>query len=82
MNQKTYGYIRISSRDQNVDRQRIAMREFGIPDCRLYIDKQSGKDFERPGYQELIRKIKPADTLVIKSIDRLGRNYVNANLKL
>ena len=75
MSQNVYGYIRVSSKDQNEDRQRIAMREFGVQDCRVFMDKQSGKDFERPGYQTLMRKIKPADTLVIKSIDRLGRNY-------
>lgn len=75
MNGKTYGYIRVSSRDQNEDRQRIAMREFGIPDELVFVDKQSGKDFERPGYKRLMWKIKPTDTLVIKSIDRLGRNY-------
>ena len=75
MNQKVYGYIRVSSKDQNEDRQRVAMREFGVQDRYVFVDKQSGKDFERPGYQTLIRKIKPADTLVIKSIDRLGRNY-------
>lgn len=75
MNEKTYGYIRVSSRDQNEARQRIAMREFGIPDDFIFMDKQSGKDFERPGYKQLMRKMRPADTLVIKSIDRLGRNY-------
>ena len=75
MSQNVYGYIRVSSKDQNEDRQRIAMREFGVQDCRVFMDKQSGKDFERPGYQTLMRRIKPADTLVIKSIDRLGRNY-------
>lgn len=75
MNEKTYGYIRVSSRDQHEDRQRIAMREFGVDDDCIFLDKQSGKDFERPGYRCLMRKIKPADTLVIKSIDRLGRNY-------
>lgn len=75
MNGKTYGYIRVSSKDQNEDRQRIAMREFGIPDESVFMDKQSGKDFERPEYKRLMRKIKPDDTLVIKSIDRLGRNY-------
>ena len=69
MNQKVYGYIRVSSKDQNEDRQRVAMREFGVQDRNVFMDKQSGKDFERPGYQTLIRKIKPADTLVIKSID-------------
>ena len=75
MGERMYGYIRVSSRDQNEDRQRIAMQEFGISDDCLYMDKQSGKDFERPGYKRLLRKIKPGDTLVIKSIDRLGRNY-------
>lgn len=75
MKGKTYGYIRVSSKDQNEDRQRIAMREFGIPDESVFMDKQSGKDFERPEYKRLMRKIKPDDTLVIKSIDRLGRNY-------
>lgn len=71
----TYGYIRVSSRDQNEDRQRIAMREAGVPGDCIFMDKQSGKDFERPGYRRLLRKIKPGDTLIIKSIDRLGRNY-------
>ena len=71
----TYGYIRVSSRDQNEDRQRIAMREAGVEDARIYMDKQSGKDFDRPGYRRLLKKIKPGDTLIIKSIDRLGRNY-------
>lgn len=70
-----YGYIRVSSRDQNEDRQRIAMREFGIPERNIFLDKQSGKDFVRPGYTRLIRKLKQGDTLAIKSIDRLGRNY-------
>lgn len=73
--EKMYGYIRVSSRDQHEDRQRIAMKEFGIPEENLYIDKQSGKDFERPAYKRVIRKLKENDTLVIKSIDRLGRNY-------
>ncbi|MBO5127282.1 MAG: recombinase family protein [Clostridia bacterium] len=75
METKTYAYIRVSSREQNEDRQVIAMREFGISDNFMVIDKQSGKDFNRPGYQRLMKKIKPGDTLVIKSIDRLGRNY-------
>ena len=75
MDNATYGYIRVSSRDQNEDRQKIAMHEFGVPaDC-VFMDKQSGKDFDRPGYRQLMRKLKPDDTLVIKSIDRLGRNY-------
>ena len=72
---KTYAYIRVSIREQNEDRQVIAMREFGISDNFMVIDKQSGKDFNRPGYKRLMKKIKPGDTLVIKSIDRLGRNY-------
>jgi DNA invertase Pin-like site-specific DNA recombinase len=72
---KLYGYIRVSTKEQNEDRQRLAMHEFGIADRDLYMDKQSGKDFERPNYKRLLRKLKPGDTLVIKSIDRLGRNY-------
>lgn len=75
MENQIYGYIRVSSRDQNEDRQVIAMREFGIAEKNLVIDKQSGRDFARPGYRRLMRKLKPNDTLVIKSIDRLGRNY-------
>ena len=75
MNEKTYGYMRVSTREQNEDRQRLAMREYGIPEENLYLDKQSGKDFERPGYQELMKRLNAGDTLVIKSIDRLGRNY-------
>ena len=70
-----YGYIRVSSKDQNEDRQRIAMHEAGVDDKHIFMDKQSGKDFERPGYRRVIRKLKPDDTLIIKSIDRLGRNY-------
>ncbi|MFT8363894.1 MAG: recombinase family protein [Sporolactobacillus sp.] len=72
---KTYGYIRVSSRDQNEDRQLLAMRNFPIPDTQIYMDKLSGKDFNRPQYQKIIRKLKAGDVLVIKSIDRLGRNY-------
>ena len=71
----TYGYIRVSTREQNEDRQMIAMRSFGIADSRITLDKQSGKDFKRPGYLRLIQTMKAGDTLVIKSIDRLGRNY-------
>ena len=71
----TYGYVRVSSRDQNDDRQIIAMNEFGVEEKFIYLDKQSGKDFERPQYQKLMRRLKNGDTLVIKSIDRLGRNY-------
>ena len=72
---KEYAYIRVSSRDQNEDRQKIAMVEYGIAPGNIYMDKQSGKDFERPGYQRLLKKLKTGDTIVIKSIDRLGRNY-------
>ncbi|MDE6455986.1 MAG: recombinase family protein [Dysosmobacter sp.] len=71
----TYGYVRVSTKEQNEDRQMIAMREFGVADSRIVLDKQSGKDFDRPGYRRLVRKLKAGDTLVIKSIDRLGRNY-------
>lgn len=71
----TYGYVRVSTKEQNEDRQMIAMRNFGIANNSIILDKQSGKDFERPGYQRLIQKLKTGDTLVIKSIDRLGRNY-------
>ena len=70
-----YGYIRVSTKDQNEQRQLIAMQEFGITGKQIYMDKQSGKDFERKNYKRLIRKLKNGDTLVIKSIDRLGRNY-------
>lgn len=70
-----YGYVRVSTREQNEQRQVVALKEYGIAEKRIYMDKQSGKDFERPNYKRLIRKIKSGDTLVIKSIDRLGRNY-------
>ena len=71
----TYGYIRVSTREQNERRQSIALRDFGVENSRIYMDKQSGKNFERTQYQWLLRKLKCGDTLVIKSIDRLGRNY-------
>lgn len=70
-----YGYIRVSSKDQNEERQLIAMQELEIPGKNIYIDKQSGKDFERPQYKRMMRKMKKGDILYIKSIDRLGRNY-------
>ena len=70
-----YGYIRVSTREQNEQRQLIALRAFGIKEGRIFMDKQSGKDFARKGYRRLIRKLKNGDTLVVKSIDRLGRNY-------
>jgi len=72
---KTYGYVRVSSRDQNEARQLVAMKEFGVPDDNIFMDKQSGKDFNRPSYARLMKKLRPGDVLVVKSIDRLGRNY-------
>ena len=72
---KMYGYIRVSTREQNDDRQRIALENFGVSAKNFFVDKQSGKDFARPQYRRLLRKIKAGDTLVVKSIDRLGRNY-------
>ena len=70
-----YGYIRVSTREQNEDRQLIALREMSIPEKNIFMDKQSGKDFNRPQYKKLVKKLKPDDLLYIKSIDRLGRNY-------
>lgn len=70
-----YGYVRVSTKEQNEQRQIIAMKECGIGDKQIYIDKQSGKDFERANYKRMMRKMKKGDTLIIKSIDRLGRNY-------
>ena len=70
-----YGYARVSTKEQNEQRQMIALKDFGITEEAIYLDKQSGKDFARPQYQKLLRKLKKDDTLVIKSIDRLGRNY-------
>ena len=75
MSDTIYGYVRVSTKEQNLDRQISALREFGIPERQIYQEKQSGKDFERPVYRWLCRRIRPGDTLVIKSIDRLGRNY-------
>lgn len=75
MKQNEYSYIRVSSKDQNIDRQILALRKYGVTNDHLFVDKLSGKDFERPQYRRLVKKIKPGDTLVIKSIDRLGRNY-------
>lgn len=70
-----YGYIRVSSRDQNEDRQMVAMREQKVPEKNIFMDKQSGKDFDRPQYKQMVRKLKKDDLLYVKSIDRLGRNY-------
>ena len=70
-----YAYIRVSSKEQNEERQRAAMLEYGVPAKNIILDKQSGKDFERQGYKRLMKKLKRGDILIIKSIDRLGRNY-------
>ena len=70
-----YGYIRVSTKEQSEDRQMIALREVGVPEKNIFMDKQSGKDFNRPQYRKLLRKLKKDDLLYIKSIDRLGRNY-------
>jgi len=70
-----YGYIRVSSQDQNEDRQIIAMQEKLVPKGNIFMDKQSGKDFDRPQYKKMIRKIQSGDLLYVLSIDRLGRNY-------
>ena len=70
-----YGYIRVSTREQNEDRQLIALCEMAVPEKNIFMDKQSGKDFNRPQYKKLVKKLKPGDLLYIKSIDRLGRNY-------
>lgn len=72
---KKYGYVRVSSTDQNEDRQLIALREQGVDEKNIFTDKQSGKDFERPNYKKLVSKLKAGDLLYIISIDRLGRNY-------
>ena len=70
-----YGYVRVSSTDQNEDRQMIALSEVGVPKKNIFMDKMSGKDFKRPQYQKLLEKLKPGDLLYVLSIDRLGRNY-------
>ena len=75
MGNNVYGYVRVSSQEQNEDRQLIAMAEVGVERANIFIDKQSGKDFDRPNYKRLIKRLRPGDTLIIKSIDRLGRNY-------
>ena len=75
MKGNVYGYMRVSSTDQNEDRQRIAMQQKGIQEKNLYVDKQSGKDFQRPRYRQMVRRLRPGDLLYVLSIDRLGRNY-------
>lgn len=77
--QKIYGYMRVSTREQNEDRQRVALLEMGVPEKQIYMDKLSGKDFERPQYKKLLRRLDSDSVLYIKAIDRLGRNYVDLN---
>ena len=76
---KIYGYMRVSSKDQNEDRQRTALLDLGVPEKNIFMDKQSGKDFERKQYKRLLRKLDENSVLFIKSIDRLGRNYSELN---
>lgn len=78
-NIKVYGYMRVSTREQNEDRQRIALLEMGVPEENIYMDKLSGKNFDRPQYKSLLRKLNGDTVLFVKSIDRLGRNYVDLN---
>lgn len=75
MIRNVYGYIRVSTKEQNEDRQWIAMREYGVPEENVYVDRQSGKDFDRPGYRRMLETLCENDVLVIKSIDRLGRHF-------
>lgn len=70
-----YAYIRVSTKEQNIDRQLLALEQYNIPAKNIYCDYQSGKDFDRPAYKRLLKKLRPSDVLIIKSIDRLGRNY-------
>jgi len=76
---KYFGYMRVSSREQNEDRQRIALIEMGVPEENIYIDKLSGKNFDRPQYKKMLRKLNKNTVLFVKSIDRLGRNYADLN---
>ena len=77
--QKVYGYMRVSTKEQKEDRQRIALVEAGVPKEQIYMDKQSGKNFERPEYKRLLRKLDADSILFVMSIDRLGRNYADLN---
>lgn len=76
---KLYGYMRVSTKEQNEERQKIALINAGVPENMIYMDKLSGKDFERPQYQKLIKKLDKNSVLFVKSIDRLGRNYIDLN---
>lgn len=75
MENKVYGYVRVSTREQNVERPLIALMEAGVEEKNIYIDRQSGKNFERPAYVKMMSLIQDGDLLIVKSIDRLGRNY-------
>ena len=77
--QKVYGYMRVSGKDQNEDRQRLALLEMGVPERQIFMDKLSGKDFERPQYKKMLKKLDSNSVLYVKSIDRLGRNYLDLN---
>ena len=77
--QKIYGYMRVSTKEQNEERQRTALLEVGVPKQQIYMDKQSGKDFDRTEYQKLLQKLDSSSVLFVKSIDRLGRNYADLN---
>lgn len=77
--QEIFGYMRVSSREQNEDRQRVALLEMGVPEENIYMDKMSGKNFDRPQYKKMLRKLNGNTVLFIKSIDRLGRNYADLN---
>lgn len=72
---RVFGYVRVSTKEQNEARQLIAMRNQGVPGKNIYVDKQSGKDFQRPQYARLVAAVRPGDIVIVKSIDRLGRNY-------
>ena len=75
MNTNVYGYIRVSTRDQNIERQMLSLLEDEVERKNIYVDMQSGKDFQRPAYKKMIRRVREGDLIVVKSIDRLGRNY-------
>lgn len=75
MDKRSYAYVRVSTKEQNEDRQMLAMRSLEVPEQQIYMDKQSGKDFQRPNYLKLVKRLRRDDVLYIKSIDRLGRNY-------
>lgn len=77
--QKIYGYMRVSTREQKEDRQKLALLDMGVPEKQIYMDKLSGKDFERPQYKKLLQKLDSDSVLYVKAIDRLGRNYMDLN---